>query len=234
MNHPENTKEPADVLTIQYLRGKVSTLEAEKKELQEKVEEGAYVANELNLMYEKMFSSKRNNNSNANSKDSHRNVDALSAQFDKQMIEIDNLCIHVRQLQKRESELILYLSESEKQLHRYRMQMQELKDQTMSQLLRNRLQFTDAVINQNYASMQNEILRLRMKINEQDMKNISKHFNIQSNVGQCLINKCKKLTIENEEIGKELECNRNTNLKHQILLLKQQNFKLSKQIMQRN
>merc|ERR1712228_1127174 len=138
-------------------------------------------------------------------------------------------------LKNRESELLLQLCESQKVIHKHQIKMLALKDELKNVELRNRkAQFVDPVINHNFNLMLTNMNELNKKLKSSRDESIANGFNLQSQTGRSLIEKCKKLIIENQILGRQIQMNKNSNLTQKIILLHQRNLKLSEHIIKLN
>ena len=232
-----------DGLTIQYLRGRVTSLEADKKKLEEKLNDYQHIEGQLKQIWDIIFPAAQNDKQpmdedkkDGEDKDNKGvNVDKLREEFNKITHRISTLESNVDCLKNRESELLLKLCESQKIIHRRQTQINILRQELKSQSIRNKKsQFVDPLINYNFNLMLKNINDLNKKLKSSRDETIANGFNLQSQTGRSLIEKCKNLIIENQILGRQIQMNKNSNLTQKIILLHQHNLKLSQHIIKLN
>merc|ERR1712129_347797 len=127
------------------------------------------------------------------------------------------------------------MGDSQKIIHKHQTQMLALRDELKNVSLRNRkAQFVDPVINHNFNLMLTNMNELNKKLKSSRDESLANGFNMQSQTGRSLIEKCKKLIIENQILGRQIQMNKNSNLTQKIILLHQRNLKLSEHIIKLN
>merc|ERR1712129_405400 len=127
------------------------------------------------------------------------------------------------------------MGDSQKIIHKHQTQMLALRDELKNVSLRNRkAQFVDPVINHNFNLMLTNMNELNQKLKSARDESLANGFNLQSQTGRSLIEKCKKLIIENQILGKQVQMSKNSNLTQKIILLHQRNLKLSEHIIKLN
>ena len=220
-----------DSLTIQYLRGRVTSLESDKKKLEERLDDYKHIESQLvsiwNIIFPEDTKKEKANKDELMSLD----VDKLHSEYSQISSRIAFLENNVICLKNRESELLLKLNESQKSIHFHQTQILSLKDEIKSQSLRNKKsQFVDPLINYNFNLMLSNINDLNKQLKASRDEAIANGFNLQSQSGRALIEKCKNLIIENQILGRQIKMNKHSNLTQKIILLHQHNLKLSDQI----
>mmetsp|Transcript_51001 Transcript_51001/g.84678 ORF Transcript_51001/g.84678 Transcript_51001/m.84678 type:complete len:269 (+) Transcript_51001:40-846(+) len=238
-----------DGLTIQYLRSRVTTLEADKKNLEQQISDYKHIETKLESIWNVIFSSNprpntasqqtsngtTDGNGNGTVAKEVLDVDKLHEEYNKILSKISNLEHTVFAYKNRESELMLKLSEAQKKAHKHQHQMALLREQLKSHDLRAKTQqFVDPVINHNFNLMLNNMNELKEKLKASQDENLANGFNLQSQTGRSLIEKCKNLIIENQILGRQIQMNKNSNLTQKIILLHQHNLKLSEHIVKLN
>eukprot|EP01083_Nonionella_stella_P062715 163080_1 len=213
-----------DSLTIQYLRGRVTSLEADKKQLEGRLNDYQHIESQLGSIWKIIFGEHEPMNTEFN-------VDQLHEEYDKICGRISELENNVFCLKNRESELLLALSESQKAIHKHQTQLRQLRDELKSISIRNKKrQFVDPLINYNFNLMASNITELNKKLKSSRDECIANGFNLQSQTGRSLIEKCKNLIIENQLLARQIQMNSNSHLTQKIILLHQHNLKLSQSI----
>ena len=192
-----------DSLTIQYLRNRVTSLEADKKNLEQQLKDYEHNQVQLKVIWQTIFPSDT---------ETKVNVDKLHEEYTRLMTRTSELENSILCLKNRESELLLQLCESQKVIHKHQTQMMALRDELKSVSLRNRkAQFVDPVINHNFNLMLSNMNELNKRLKSSRDESLANGFNLQSQTGRSLIEKCKKLIIENQILGRQIQMNKNSN-----------------------
>merc|ERR1719461_1623613 len=145
-NNPEAVTED-DSLTIQYLRGRVTSLEADKKALEGKLKHYEHNEAQLKVIWQTIFPTQGDSQVGVD-------VDRLRMAYENQKERTSELESNIICLKNRESELLLRLCDSQKVIHKHQTQMLALRDELKSVSIRNRkAQFVDPVINHNFNLM---------------------------------------------------------------------------------
>lgn len=222
-------------LTLQYLRGRVNSLEGDKKKLEEKLKGYQHIESQLKSIWNIIFPTEAAQAGGDVTAQEKFNVDKLHEEYNKITTRISDLENNVFCLKNRESELLLRLSAAQKRIHKHQTQIVLLRDELKNHALRSeKSQFTDPIINYNFELMLQNINDLHRKLKSARDETLANGFNLQSQTGRSLIEKCKKLIIENQILGRQIQMNKHSNLTQKLILLHQHNLKLSEHIVKLN
>ena len=222
-------------LTIQYLRGRVNSLEGDKKKLEEKLTGYQHIESQLKSIWTIIFPSDTAKAGGDGGIEEEFNVDKLHEEYNKITQRISELENNVFCLKNRESELLLMLGSAQKRIHKHQTQIVLLRDELKNHSLRSeKSRFEDPIINYIFELMLQNINDLHKKLKSSRDETIANGFNLQSQTGRSLIEKCKKLIIENQILGRQIQMNKHSNLTQKIILLHQHNLKLSEHIVKLN
>jgi len=114
------------------------------------------------------------------------------------------LAEQVTEYKKRSSELVVRLTQKEKDVSNLEAYIKDLTESTDRRAMQMRTTHMDPLVNENFQFLlaQIEVLEKRLKIADEDKK--ARNFTPHTIAGIKLVDKCRKLQKENEEFGKEL------------------------------
>jgi len=110
----------------------------------------------------------------------------------------------LRECKKRESELVVRLTQKEKDCSLLEACIKDLQENMDKSALQMRTTFMDPLVNANFKFLQAQLVESNRKLvaAEQDLKGMQ--FSAETLMGQQLIQKCRRLQDENKEFGKQL------------------------------
>ena len=222
--------------TIQYFSNRISELRHEKEELTKTLEKYDKIVPTCVAIWSIVFGNdnqqeEKVENGSRSELPSYMNIDKLRQEFSNRMMELSELRERSMKLINRESELLIKLGDCQKQLNQYKMHCLSLRRELTKQRLNNRRSMIDPLINYNYESILNEKFELNSKLEAMNDELLINDFNVESIAGRHLINKCKKLLIENHSIGNQLNNCKNSRINEELQLIKIHNANLTNHLL---